>query len=66
MVPYVIVVACVLAIIALTPSMIVDPLAKAFAQIRQNAARSQVSDVSSQNTENPYPEETLVPKAPKK
>jgi hypothetical protein len=60
--PAVIAVACLLVIIANTPAVLVDPLALAVAQIRQNAAKTDKVNVSPTNTEIPYPEETLAPK----
>jgi hypothetical protein len=61
--PAVVVVASVLVIIALTPSILTDPLVTAVTQVRQNAARTATPAVPSSNTENPYPEETSEQKA---
>jgi len=60
--PAVIAVTCALVIIANTPAVLLDPLALAVAQIRQNAAKTELSVVQPQEVNVLPQEETPAPK----
>jgi uncharacterized protein involved in exopolysaccharide biosynthesis len=62
--PTIVTVACVLVILANAPAVLVDPLYKAIAQIRVNAATTVETKVTSGSSESsPTSQETLVKKA---